>query len=356
LAVAFHSYLEIGLIFATIAVMAKLKVLFIGGTGIISTACVRLAIQRGMEVHVLNRGKTQAKLPSGVRTIHADIQDENQAKAAMENRTFDVVANFVNFVPADIDRDFRLFQGKVGQYFFISSASAYQTPPVNYLVTESTPLANAHWEYSRNKISCEKRLAEYGRKGFPAVVVRPSLTYGDTLIPLSITSWTQSWSAIDRMLKGKPIIIHGDGTNIWTSTHNTDFAKGFVGLFGNARTIGESFHITSDEVLTWNQCYQIVADIVGARPKFVHVSSDLLTKFNPELEGWLAGGFSNSVVFDNSKIKSWVPDFVATTGFKDGIGQTIRHFQANPRLQVVDAKYDQWCDRVIAAMEAVRPI
>ncbi|MGD0463264.1 MAG: SDR family oxidoreductase [Tepidisphaeraceae bacterium] len=332
-----------------------MKVLFVGGTGIISTACVRLAAQRGMEVHVLNRGKTQAELPPDVKAIHADIQDENQAGAALENRTFDVVANFVNFVPKDIERDFRLFRDKVGQYFFISSASAYQTPPVNYLVTESTPLANPHWEYSRNKILCEERLAEYGEKGFPAVVVRPSLTYGDTLIPLSVTSWTQSWSTVDRMLKGKPIIIHGDGTNIWTSTHNSDFAKGFLGLFGNARAIGNAFHITSDEVLTWNQCYQIVADAVGARPKFVHVSSEMLTAFNPELEGWLAGGFSNSVVFDNTRIKSWVPDFLATTGFKEGIGQTIRHFQSNPRLQVVDSKFDQWCDRVIAAMEAVRP-
>jgi nucleoside-diphosphate-sugar epimerase len=333
-----------------------MKVLFVGGTGIISTACVWLAAKHGMEVYVLNRGKTLAKLPDGVRTIHADIQDENQASAALANQTFDIVANFVNFVPDDIDRDVRLFRGKVGQYLFISSASAYQTPPVNYLITESTPLANPHWEYSRNKILCEQRLAEYRQSGFPAVVIRPSLTYGDTLIPLSITSWTQSWSAVDRMIRGKPIIIHGDGTNIWTSTHNTDFAKGFVGLFGNVRTIGESFHITSDEVLTWNQCYQIVADIIGAKPKFVHISSEMLTAFNPELEGWLAGGFSNSIVFDNSKIKSWVPDFVATTGFKEGIGQTIKHFQSNPRLQVVDAKYDQWCDRVIAAMEAVRPI
>jgi len=332
-----------------------MKVLFVGGTGIISTACTRLAAQRGMEVYVLNRGKTLAKLPDGVRTIQADIQDEDQASAALANRTFDVVANFVNFVPNDIDRDVRLFQGKVGQYIFISSASAYQTPPMNYLVTESTPLANPHWEYSRNKILCEQRLTQHYENGFPAVIVRPSLTYGDTLIPLSITSWTQSWSAVDRMIKGKPIIIHGDGSSIWTSTHNTDFAKGFVGLFGNARTIGESFHITSDEVLTWNQCYQIVADIVGAEPKFVHISSDMLTAFNPELEGWLAGGFSNSVVFDNSKIKSWVPDFVATTGFKQGIGQTIRHFQSNPRLQAVDAKYDQWCDHVIAGVAAVRP-
>jgi nucleoside-diphosphate-sugar epimerase len=329
-----------------------MKVLFIGGTGIISTACVRLAALRGMDVYVLNRGKTPANLPPQVKLIHADIQQEDQARAALRDQTFDVVANFVNFVPSDIERDIRLFAGKAGQYIFISSASAYQTPPLYWRVTESTPLHNPHWEYSRNKIACEERLvAEYRRGSFPAVIVRPSLTYGDTLIPLSVTSWTQSWSPVDRMLRGKPIIVHGDGTNLCTATHNSDFAKGFVGLFGDERVVGHPVHITSDEVLSWNQHYQIVADAVGAKPKFVHVASDTLVSLNPELQGWLRGGFSHSVVYDNSKIKSLVPDFVATTTFKQGIGQTIEHFQRTPELRSVDAKFDQWCDRVVATVQ-----
>jgi nucleoside-diphosphate-sugar epimerase len=332
-----------------------MKVLFIGGTGIISTACVHLAIQHGLDVHILNRGKTQASLPQNVKSIQADIHDENQTKSILANQTFDVVANFIDFLPSDIDRDVRLFAGKTKQYFFISSASAYQTPPEHYAITESTPLANPHWEYSRNKILCEQRLTEHQKNGFPAVIIRPSLTYGNTLIPLSITSWTQSWSPIDRMLKGKPIIIHGDGSSLTTFTHNTDFAKGFIPLFGNTKTIGQSFHITSDEVLTWNQAYKTVADIVNAKPRFVHIASDTLTNFNPELEGWLTGGFSNSAVYDNTKIKSWVPDYAATTTFKQGIAQTIKHFQSTPHLQAVDAKYDQWCDKVIAALDAVYP-
>jgi nucleoside-diphosphate-sugar epimerase len=329
-----------------------MKVLFIGGTGIISTACVKLAVTRGMDVYVLNRGKTRTTLPAEVNLIHADIHQEDQARAALKDHTFDVVTNFVNFVPAHIERDIRLFAGKAGQYLFISSASAYQTPPLNYRVTESTPLHNPHWEYSRNKIACEERLlAEYRRSGFPAVIVRPSLTYGDTLIPLSVTSWTQSWSPVDRMLRGKPIIIHGDGTNITTATHNTDFAKGFVGLFGDVRVLGHPIHITSDEVLTWNQHYQIVADAVGVKPKFVHVASDTLVALNPGLEGWLWGGFSHSAVYDNSKIKSLVPDFAATTTFKQGIGQTIEHFQRTADLRTVDQKFDKWCDGVVSAVE-----
>ena len=332
-----------------------MKALFIGGTGIISAACVRLAAARGIEVHVLNRGKTAAKLPPDVTSIHADIQQEDHVRDALKDQTFDVVTNFVNFAPADIERDIRLFAGKTAQYIFISSGSAYQTPPVNWRITESTPLHNPHWEYSRNKIACEERLiAEYRRSGFPAVIVRPSLTYGDTLIPLSITSWNQSWSPVDRMLRGKPIIVHGDGTNLSTATHNSDFAKGFIGLFGDVRVLGHAIHITSDEVLSWNQFYQIVADAVGVKPKFVHVASESLVKMNPELDSWIFGGFGHSVVYDNSKIKSLVPDYVATTTFKQGIGQTIEHFQVSPHLRSVDAKFDEWCDRVVTAVENLR--
>lgn len=333
-----------------------MKVLFVGGTGIISTACTRLAAQRGMDVYLLNRGTTLAKLPPNVKLIQCDAHNEDQAKAALGNQTFDVVANFVSYTAEDVDRDIRLFRDRTAQFIFISSASAYQVPPVQYLITESTPLVNPHWEYSRNKIACEERLmAEHRRSGFPVTIVRPSLTYGDTLIPLSINSWTQSWSTVQRMLQGKPVLIHGDGTSLWVSTHNTDFAKGFVGLLGNVQTIGHAIHITSDEVLTWNQIYEIVAGAVGVKPKFVHVSSEMLAAFNPELGQWLLGCFAHCNVFDNSKIKSLVPDYVATTTFRQGVEQTIAHFRAEPKLQVVDEKFDQWCDRVVAAAEKMRP-
>lgn len=334
-----------------------MKVLFIGGTGIISTAVTPLAAARGIDLYLLNRGTTPANLPPGVKVIHADIRNETQARAALADHKFDVVVNWVVYTVPELELDFRLFGGRVGQYIFISSASAYQKPPANHRVTESTPLANPWWEYSRNKIACEERLiAEYRASGFPAVIVRPSLTYGNTKIPLTINRWNQSWSAVDRMLKGKPIIIHGDGNNVWVNTHNSDFAKAFVPLMGDVRVLGHAVHITSDEVLTWNQCYQIVADHVGVKPKFVHVASETLAQFDPELKGCLLGDWSHSVIFDNSKIKSLVPDYAATTTFKEGMRQTIAHFRANPSLQTVDPTFDPWCDRVIAAVQKIAPI
>jgi nucleoside-diphosphate-sugar epimerase len=333
-----------------------MRILFVGGTGIISTACVRLAAQRGMDIYVLNRGSTRVKMPDGVKQFSGDIHEEDKIAALLADKTFDVAANFVSYTRPDVERDIRLFKGKVGQYIFISSASAYQKPPANYLVTESTPLCNPFWEYSRNKIACEERLvAEHRENGFPVVIVRPSLTYGDTLIPLTINRWQKSWSAVDRMLKGKPIIIHGDGSNLWTNTHNTDFAKAFISLLGDVRAIGHAIHITSDEVLTWNQCYQIVADAVGVKPRFVHIASETLAEFDAELKGCLLGDWSHSCVYDNSKIKSLVPDFAATTTFKQGMAKSVAHFRANPSLQVVDPEFDPWCDKVLAAAEKMRP-
>jgi len=333
-----------------------MKILFVGGTGIISTACTELAVKRGMEVYLLNRGKTPAKIPSGVKVIKADIRKESEAAAALAGMNFDVVAAFFTYTVADVERDIRLFAGKCGQYVFISSASIYQKPVSHYLITESTPLHNPFNDYSRNKIACEDRLtAEYRRNGFPVVIVRPSWTYGDTSIPLTVSSLQHPWSAVDRMLKGKPIIIHGDGTNLWTCTHNSDFAKAFVPLLGDVRALGHAIHITSDEVLTWNQQYQIVADAVGAKPKFVHVSSDMLVAFDPRREEFLQGDWANSAVFDNSKIKRFVPDFTATTTFKQGMERTIANFRATESLRTIDPAFDPWCDKVIAAIEGIRP-
>jgi nucleoside-diphosphate-sugar epimerase len=333
------------------------KVLFIGGTGIISTACTALAAERGIELTLLNRGKAHMSLPAGVKTITADVRNEAEAAAALAGKTFDAVADFIAFTPDDIERNIRLFTGKTDQFIFISSASAYHKPVTHYRITESTPLANPYWQYSRNKIACEEKLlAEYRSDRFPAVIVRPSYTYGDTLIPLNLNSHSRPWSVIDRMKRGKKIIIPGDGTSLWTNTHNTDFAKGFVGLLGNLQTIGHAFHITSDESMTWDQFHQVVGQIVGAPPKFCHVPTDTLIAHNPDLEGGLLGDKSWSVVFDNSKIKSFVPDFVCTTPFRIGVARTIAKFAADPAKQAIDEEWNKWCDDVIAAQERALPL
>ncbi len=330
-----------------------MKVLFIGGTGVISTACTRLALERGIDLHLLNRGRTEARIPEGAKVITANIRDPEQAAAALEGHTWDSVVNWINFAPPDVERDIELFAGKTAQYVFISTASAYQKPVSHYLITESTPLANPYWEYSRNKIACEERLArEYRENGFPYTVVRPSLTYGDTLIPLAVNSWGKPWTVVDRMLRGEKVIVPGDGTSLWVTTHNSDFAKGLVGLLGHAQAVGHAFHITSDEVLTWDQHYRIVARAVGVEPEIVHVPTEFLMRFDPEAEGNLLGDKAQSVVFDNTKLKTFVPDYVATTSFAQGVARTVEWFRADPARQVIDEEFNAWSDRVIAAYES----
>ncbi|HMB95944.1 MAG TPA: SDR family oxidoreductase, partial [Tepidisphaeraceae bacterium] len=255
----------------------RMKVLFIGGTGIISSACTALAIERGIDLYLLNRGKREAV--KGARTLHADIRDADRTQAVLRDQNFDVVVDWIAFTNEHVEADIRLFSGRAGQYIFISSASVYQKPVSHYLITESTPLANPFWDYARNKIECEERLMrEYREKGFPITIIRPSLTYGQTMIPHACGSWHHPWTTADRMLKGKPILVHGDGTSLWVTTHNSDFAKGFVGLLGNSQTIGHAFHITTDEVLTWDQIYQTVGAALGVEPKLVHVASETIAK------------------------------------------------------------------------------
>lgn len=328
-----------------------MRILFLGGTGIISTACVRLAVDRGHEVCVLNRG--QREPISGAQVLVADLQDEASTARALGSRSWDVVADFIAFEQADIERDLRLFRGRVGQFVFISSASAYQRPVSHYLVTESTPLANPFWEYSRQKIAAEERLLRaYREEGFPWTIVRPSFTYGDTMVPLAINAWPLTWTAVDRMRRGVPVAIPGDGSSLWTSTHNTDFAKGFVGLFGHRQAIGHAFHISSDEVLNWNQLYQAVAEAAGvSAPKFVHIPTDFITACLPDERGSLEGDKATSVVLDNTKIKRFVQDFVATTRFREGIARTIAWFDADPKRRVVDAGFNQRWDKLIGAYE-----
>lgn len=324
----------------------SMNILYIGGTGNISTACVRRSLALGHKVFVLNRGNSKNRIPQGAYPLYADIQDEDAVRSVIAGHTFDVVANFIAYHPEDVERDIRLFSGNIGQYIFISSASCYQKPLSHPIITESTPLANPYWQYSRDKIACEDRLmAAYRNTGFPVTIVRPSLTY-ETVIPVAIGGWTE-YTIIDRIRKGKPIIVHGDGSSIWTITHSTDFAKGFVGLVGHQQAVGHSFHITSDELLTWNQIYEAVMEAAEATTEMVHIPSDYIAQFDEEQRGNLHGDKAVSTIFDNSKIKRFVPDFVATIPFKQGIKTTIAWLEADSARMKVNQATDIWMDRVI---------
>jgi nucleoside-diphosphate-sugar epimerase len=329
-----------------------MKVLFIGGTGIISTACTALAAQRGMDLTlVTRRQKLAQQLPRGVRSLVADVNDLALAQK-LEGQSFDVVVDWIAYAPADIERDLKLFRGRTRQFVFISSTSAYQKPPAHYLLTEATPLANPYWEYARNKIACEERLMQaYRDEGFPVTIVRPSLTYGETSIPLVLNSWQKPYTAVDRMLRGKQMLVPGDGTSLWVVTHNTDFAKGLVGLLGRQQAAGEAFHITSDEVLSWNQLFRIVGAAVGVEPKLVHIASDSIAACIPEKRGTLLGDKSVSVVFDNSKIKRFVPEYSATTTFADGVRQTLAWFNADPARKQIDDRLNATMDKLVTAYE-----
>ncbi|RIX52150.1 NAD-dependent epimerase/dehydratase family protein [Paenibacillus nanensis] len=331
-----------------------MKALFIGGTGTISSAITRQLVEQGCELYLLNRGTRSGNLPAGVNLIQADINDEAQVAKLIEDHTFDVVADFIAFVPAQLERDYRLFKDKTKQFIFISSASAYQKPLSDYRINEGTPLSNPYWEYSRNKIACEDYLMKlYREEGFPVTIVRPSHTYDERSIPLGVHGRKGTWQVAKRMLEGKPVIIHGDGTSLWTMTHNSDFAKGFIGLMGNLHAIGESVQITSDESLTWNQIYEAIARALGVKLHAVHAASSFLDACSTEdYRGGLIGDKANTVVFDNSKLKRLVPGFTATTRFDQGIKQTIDYVLAHPELQTEDPEFDAWCDKVIGALEA----
>lgn len=327
-----------------------MKALFIGGTGTISSAVSRLAVQNGVELTLLNRGRRPARVPQGAELLTVDIHDEEKAAQVLNGRTFDVVADFIAFRPADVERDIRLFSGKTGQYIFISSASAYQKPAANFRITESTPLCNPYWRYSREKIACEEVLTEaYRGAGFPVTIVRPSHTYGEESVPVCIHGKNGSWQVLERILCGKPVIVHGDGLSLWTFTHNTDFARAFVGLMGNPHAVGEAVHITGDEVITWNAAFAAIGRALGVAPNLVHISSDFLAACNPELLGSLLGDKANSVVFDNTKIKTLVPGFCARVRFDQGVRQSVEYVTSHPECRVPDPDFDAWCDRVIAA-------
>jgi nucleoside-diphosphate-sugar epimerase len=333
-----------------------MKILFIGGTGIISSACADLAIARGRELFVLNRStSTKYPFPTGATLLKGDIHaDEAHLASLVAGRRFDAVVDYIAFTPDDIERDLRLFRDKTDQFVFISSASAYQKPVKNYLITEETPLENPFWEYSRNKIVCEERLMQaYRDEGFPVTIIRPSLTYGPSQIPFSVGSWLHPWTVIDRMKRGKKVIVPGDGTSLWVLTWNADFAKGLVGLLGNEKAIGEAFQITSDEVLSWNQIYLEAYQALGAEPNMVHIPSDFIARFDDHAVGSLIGDKSNSVVFDNSKIKRFAPDYKCEVFWADGLRRSLAWFEAHPEFQTVDNAANELWDKIIATYERV---
>lgn len=316
-------------------------------------AITKLLAKQGHEVILLNRGSRDKQLPEGVKTIQCDISDEAEAAKKLEGMSFDCVGEFIGFVPAQVERDFRLFSGKTKQYIYISSASAYQKPLSAPVITESTPLSNPHWQYSRDKIACEEYLIkQYRENGFPVTIVRPSHTYDERSVPLGVHGDKGSWQVVKRIMEGKPVIIQGDGTSLWTITCNEDFARGFIGLMGNERAIGEAFQITTDVSITWNQIYQIVAKHLGVELHPYYVSSQYLIDVAPyNYTGELWGDKAHTVVFDNSKLKRAVPGFCATITPEQGIARTLDYILAHKECQKEDPEFDDWCDRVIAALE-----
>jgi len=343
-----------------------MKVLFIGGTGTISSAITRRAAQLGWDIYLLNRGnrKSEFKGPEfkhiscNIREDDPSVIREKLEKAIGKGNQFDVVAEFIAFVPEHVKKDFDIFNDLCKQYIFISSASAYQKPLSSFTITESTPLSNPLWEYSRNKIACEEYLMQkYRENGFPITIIRPSHTYDERSVPLGVHGSKGSWQVLKRMLDGKPVIIHGDGTSLWTLTHNSDFARAFVRIMGNIHAIGEAIHITSDESVTWNQIYQIIASALNVKLNAVFVASGLLDELSEgryDFRGSLLGDKANTVVFDNTKLKKLAPDFCAKVRVDEGIKMTVANVLANSDLQQPDIEFDEWCDRVINALETVK--
>ncbi len=330
-----------------------MKILFIGGTGTISMAVSKLLLSQGHTLYLLNRGNRSLSLSGDLVELKADVNDESRVKELIKELHFDAVADFIAFEPPQLERDYRLFKGKTDQFIFISSASAYQKPLADYRINEGTPLANPYLEYSRNKIACEDYLMKlYREEGFPVTIIRPSHTYDERSVPMGAHGKNGSYAIVKRMLEGKPVLIHGDGTSLWTLTHNSDFAVAMAGLIGNIHAIGEAVQITSDESLTWNQIYQIVANALGVKLNAVHASTEFLDACGEyDFRGSLLGDKSNTMVFDNSKLKRLVPGFTARVRADQGIRDTVSYVLSHPECQVEDSDFDAWCDRVVEALD-----
>lgn len=335
-----------------------MKILIIGGTGTISSAITRLLAASGHDLWLLNRGTRKDEVPTNVKQVIVDIDNEDEVLRQLGDEQFDSVCEFIGFVPEQVERDIRLFRGRTRQYVYISSASAYAKPARNHVITEGTALANPYWQYSRNKITCEELLMrEYREQGFPVTIVRPSHTYCERGVPLSVHGPKGSWPVLKRMMEGKPVLVHGDGSSLWTLTWNEDFARGFVGLLGNPKAIGEAFQIMSDEQLTWNQVYECTAQALSVPLRLYHVSSDFLAAVAPDdydFTGNLLGDKAVTVVFDCTKLKRAVPGFQATTRFDEGVRRCVAYLLAHPELQVEDPEFDAWCDNVIEKLETAK--
>jgi nucleoside-diphosphate-sugar epimerase len=337
-----------------------MKILIIGGTGTISSAITRQLAASGHDLWLLNRGTRKDEVPASVKQVIVDIDQTDEVLRLIGNEQFDAVCEFIGFLPSQVERDIRLFKGRTRQYVYISSASAYNKPAANHVITEGTTLANPYWEYSRNKIACEELLMrKYRETGFPVTIVRPSHTYCERGVPLSVHGLKGSWQVLKRMMEDKPVLVHGDGSSLWTVTWNEDFAQGFIGLLGNPKAIGEAFQIMSDEQLTWNQIYEGTANALGVTPKLFHVASDFLAATAPkewDFTGNLIGDKAATVVFDCKKLKRAVPGFQATTRFDEGVRRCVAYLRAHPELQIEDPEFDAWCDAVIEAQDKARKI
>lgn len=330
-----------------------MNILFVGGTGVISSAVSERVLAQGHELYLLNRGNRTEFIPEGAKLLQGDIRDEAAIRELLSGMHFDAVVNWISYVPEHVEADIRLFSGLTGQYVFISSASAYQKPPASPFITEETPLANPFWDYSRNKIACEEiLLREHAANGFPVTIVRPSHTYGIDKLPTAFNSRKYQWSILERMRRGKKIIVPGDGTSLWVLTHNTDFAVAFTGLLGRPEAVGEAYQITSDEVLTWDQITRHLGAAAGYEPDLLHLSADFITGCLPALHSELVGDKLNSVCFDNAKIKALVPEYRAVKPFKEGIRESVEWYGRHPELQQLDEEWDALCDRLVGAHEA----
>ena len=335
-----------------------MRILIIGGTGTISSAITRQLAASGHDLWLLNRGNRKNEVPTGVKQIICDINDEAEVLRQIGDTMFDTVCEFIGFLPSQVERDIRLFKGRTRQYVYISSASAYNKPARSHIITEGTTLANPYWQYSRDKIACEELLMkEYRENGFPATIIRPSHTYCERSVPVSVHGLKGSWQVLKRMIDGKPVIVNGDGSSLWTLTWNEDFAKGFIGLLGNPKAVGEAFQIMSDEQLTWNQIYQCIANALGTEFKPYYVASDFLATVAPkeyDFTGNLLGDKSVTVVFDCTKLKRAVPGFQATTRFDEGVRRCVDYLMSHPELQIEEPEFDAWCDRVIDTLEQAK--
>ena len=335
-----------------------MKILIIGGTGTISSAITKQLSKSGHDLWLLNRGNRKSEVPANVKQLIVDIDNREAVSQLLGDQSFDTVCEFIGFLPEQVERDIQLFHNRTRQYVYISSASAYAKPAPSHIITEGTSLVNPYWEYSRNKIACEELLMrEYRQNGFPVTIVRPSHTYCERAVPLSIHGPKGSWQVLKRMIQGKPVLVHGDGSSLWTLTWNEDFARGFIGLLGNPKAIGEAFQIMSDESLTWNQIYQCVADALGVQFRPYYVSSDFLAAVAPkeyDLTGNLLGDKAVTVCFDCTKLKRAVPGFLATTRFSEGVRRCIAYILDHPELQVEDPAFDAWCDHVIEVQEKAK--